>query len=75
MRVTIIKPEFIATLRCKFFFIINNNKYINLNILLSKAIMDAKYNEFLQNNNYRLYTKFGDFVYSFLGNFKIDPIT
>ncbi|KRX06027.1 hypothetical protein PPERSA_01105 [Pseudocohnilembus persalinus] len=42
---------------------------------LMRSILDAKYNEFLQVQNYQCYSKFGDFVYSFLGNFKIDPIT
>ena len=34
-----------------------------------RAILDSKYNEYLLNNDYRLITKFPDFVYSWISKF------
>ena len=44
-------------------------------ISLIRGILDSKFNEFLYTNDPKLYSKFPEFVYSWLGKFDFDPIT
>ena len=49
---------------------------MNVPLLLAtvRGIFDSKYNEFMMNNDYRTFTKFPDFVYSWTNKFYICPI-
>ena len=37
-----------------------------------RGILDSKYNEFIMNDDVRLYSKFPDFVFSWLGTYEVN---
>ena len=52
---------------------INPNSMDNLMLLVTmRGILDSKHNEYLLSDNYKTYTNFSNFVYSWLCNFYID---